>query len=236
MAMVNKYYAFRPGRNMKKEQKNPGILSIDNKYELTAHVLSSDKSCWTYNCKYRLSPMVRCPATAKVISFDGRWVLHSAEDNHKCEPSRARVTAEELKARMKDIVRKDPAKPVSHAARVVRLEAAREYGDDEEFHQNLVSELGSDAALEKQLLRVRYEVMGETPRSRNAVDPVKFFEGVFGEDGNVVVGDSNELDANWRDEIDKTNPESDYDWSKLNNDLLDMEQSHVEQLEEVVEK
>ena len=67
------------------------------------------------------------------------WVLHSAEYSHKWEPSRARVTVEELKARMKDVVRKDPAKPVSHAARVVQLEAAREYGDVEEFHQHLVS-------------------------------------------------------------------------------------------------
>ena len=45
-----------------------GILAIDDKYELTAHSLSSDKLFWTYNCKYRLTQGIRCQATAKVVN------------------------------------------------------------------------------------------------------------------------------------------------------------------------
>ena len=131
---------------------------------------------------------------------------------------------------MKELVRRDPAKPVGHAAWSIRIEAAKEYSDDEEFYQNLVIELGSDAALEKQLLRVRYEVIGETPRTRNEFNPESFLKGIFGEENGVVIGDSNELDKNWREEMNRTNPQSQYEWAKLNDALLEIEQSHIEEL------
>ena len=38
---------------------------------------------------------------------------------------------------MKELVKKDPAKPVGHAAKQIRIEAAREYGDDQEFYQKI---------------------------------------------------------------------------------------------------
>ena len=52
MAFAKNIYWFRPGRLINSERKNPGILAVDEKYELTAHVFSSDKKCWTYSCKY----------------------------------------------------------------------------------------------------------------------------------------------------------------------------------------
>ena len=112
MAFAKNIYWFRPGRLINSERKNPGILAVDEKYELTAHVLSSDKKCWTYSCKYRLTRSVRCPAIAKVVDIDDRWILSLATDNHKCEPSRPRVVAERLKWKMKELVRKDPVRPV----------------------------------------------------------------------------------------------------------------------------
>ena len=140
VAMIKPHW-FRPGRNMHRELSNPGnrknlkyflrlaifsgILAIEEKFELTAHCLSSDGLTWTYNCKYRLAPKVRCQATAKVSNFDGHWRLTSAEDNHRCEPNRARVTSEKLKHKMKKIVKKDPAKPVSHAAKKSEMKQPR---------------------------------------------------------------------------------------------------------------
>ena len=80
------------------------------------------------------------------------------------------------------------------------------------------NQLGSDTALEKQLLRVRYAIVGETPKTRNAFNPEKFLEGIFGDENGVVVGDSNDLDENWMNEINVTNERSDYDWFQLNDD------------------
>ena len=56
---------------------------------------------------------------------------------------------------MKSLVKDDPAKAVGIAARKIREEAFEEFGDDEEFYDHLFSELGTDAALEKQLQRTR---------------------------------------------------------------------------------
>ena len=76
------------------------------------------------------------------------------------------MTAELLRCKMKSIVRTNPALPCGQAVRTVRIQAATEFGNDDDFYKHLVAELGTDAALEKQLLRVRHEVIGPTPRSR----------------------------------------------------------------------
>ena len=140
-----------------------------------------------------------CPATARVVSSQERWILSSGTDNHTCEPNRARVISESLRCKMKDLVRNDPAKPVGHAARKIREEAFEEYGDEGEFYDHLVSELGSEAALEKQLLRTRYEIIGRTPNSRNSFESVKFLKRIYGEGNKVLVCDSNGLEDGWRD-------------------------------------
>jgi hypothetical protein len=45
---------------------------------------------------------------------------------------------------MKSLVRKVPVKAVRKAVRAVRIQAADEYGEDEDFYLNLVAELGTD--------------------------------------------------------------------------------------------
>ena len=134
--------------------------------------MNSNKTCWTYKCKYRLSQNVRCQATAKVIKFDGKWILQASDEKHTCEPNRVKIVAERLRFRMKDLVREDPVKPVSFAVRKVKIEAAEMFAEDEDFYQHLLSELGHDSALESQMLRVRYEIIGETPRSGTFVNPM----------------------------------------------------------------
>ena len=190
--MPQKSYWFRPGRLERQGRRNPGmniifsviilntnyywfylsgILSVDNKFEFTVHESSKDASYWSYSCKYRQTPKVKCPAKARVILFGDKWILQSADDNHTCEPNTARVTAELLKHRMKNIVRQDPVQACGKAVRKVRIEAAEEFGDDEDFYQHLVVEMGTDSSIEKQLLRVRAEIIGTTPRNRNDVHP-----------------------------------------------------------------
>ena len=43
MATTKKTFWFRPGRLMKNERKNPGILAVDEKFELTAHLVNREK-------------------------------------------------------------------------------------------------------------------------------------------------------------------------------------------------
>ena len=159
-----------------------------------------------------------------VIMWDTKWILKTADDNHTCEPSKARVTAELLRHRMKNIVRANPTGTCGEAVRTVRIQAATEYGHEDDFYKHLVAELGTDAALEKQLLRVRHEVIGPTPRSRNSFNPDDFLNKIYGEKDGTIVLDSNKLGENWRDEIDKTNTNSNFNWTNMNENLRRIEE------------
>ena len=158
--------------------------------------------------------------------YDGKWVLQQVDNNHDCEPSRARVIAEKLRHEMKEIVRADPVQPVGRAVRKVRVAAAEKYGDDEEFFMHLIAELGCDTALEKQLLRVRQEIYGPTPRSRNGFEPKMFLNQIYGEKDNVVVMDSNDMPEGWKDKIEKVNPNSEYAWDRVSAELRDIENEY----------
>ena len=171
---------------------------------------------------------MRCPARARVIMFEDKWILQSADNNHTCEPNKAKVTAELLRCRMKSIVRANPALPCGQAVRTVRIQAATEFGNDDDFYKHLVAELGTDAALEKQLLRVRHEVIGPTPRSRNAFDAQNFIERIYGIEDDLIVLDSNMLGDKWREEISKVNNKSAFDWTKLNDNIRNIEEEFHE--------
>ena len=224
---------FRQGRNVN-GRVNPGILAVDDKFEFVAHEATKDGKYWSYVCKYRRTPKVMCSAKARVTFWEdmNKWILQHADD-HVCEPNRPRVIAEMLRERMKCIVRKDPAKAVGKAVRTVRIEAAREYSEDEVFYLKLVSELGTDNALEKQLLRVRAEVIGPTPRSRNEFNPKNFITRIFGNTNDVVL-DSNDFVDDWRSEIDRDNKKSDYQWKNLTSEMLTIEEAHSDELNDDV--
>ena len=96
MALSQKSYWFRPGRLIKSGRKNQGILAVEDKYEFVAHEGTKDGNSWFYCCKYRLTPKIKCPAKARVMRFDDKWILQHADDHHNCEPNRPKVTAELL--------------------------------------------------------------------------------------------------------------------------------------------
>ena len=108
MARIQKNYWFRPGRNVPGGRRNPGILSVDSKYEFTSHECSKDGQSWSYSCKYRQTQKIRCPAKASVVKVEDKWILAFADDEHNCETNRPRVVAEHLRHKMKELVRKDP--------------------------------------------------------------------------------------------------------------------------------
>ena len=185
MAMPKNTFWFRPGRLERSGRKNPGIMAVDDKFEFTVAKSNKEGSVWSYRCKFLLTPKIKCKAKAKVVFYDGKWVLQEICNNHECEPNRPRVIAEKLKHEMKELVRSDPVQPVGKAVRKVRVEAAERFGDDEDFFLHLIAELGCDSALEKQLLRVRQEIYGPTPRSRIDFEPEIFLEKIYGDKENV---------------------------------------------------
>ena len=207
MALTTKNVWFRPGRLMRNARKNPGIMAVEDKYEFTAHDCSKDGTHWIYHCKYKSTPQIKCPAKAKIAIFDDKWILQHCDDNHKCDPNRVRVTAELLRHKMKCIVRREPECPVGQAIKKIRIEAAEKYSNDEDFYANLVAELGSDTALEKQMYRVRSEIVGPTPKGRHLFHPENYLENLYN-DKNIVVCDSDNLSDNWRDKILKENSSS----------------------------
>ena len=122
------------------------------------HVFNKEKSEAAYLCKFRKHPTFTCKAKATVVrTEDGGWTLVTPDDQirHSCEPNESGVVASLLREQMKDIVRNDPAKPVSQAIKSVRIEAAKTHGNHEEFYEQIISELGNDKALEDMLYAVR---------------------------------------------------------------------------------
>ena len=50
-----------------------------------------------------------------------------------------------------------------------------------------------------------------------------FLDKIYSDKHNVVVMDSNELEEGWKDAIDRVNPNSEYHWEKVTNELIDIE-------------
>ena len=96
-----------------------------------------------------------------------------------------------------------------------------------------IAELGCDAALEKQLLRVRQEIYGPTPKSRLHFDPNIFLENIYENKNTVTVMDSDELDGDWNSKIARKNTNSEYSWDRLTNDIRDIENLYHEESDEI---
>ena len=202
-------------------------MAVDNQYEFTAHEQHKDGNTWIYSCKYRKTPKMMCQAKARVSLLEDKWILKSLDGSHKCEPNEPKVLAEFLRHTMKNLVRENPTLPVGKAIRQVKVEAVRQYSENEELYSNIVSELGPDSALDKQMYRVRQEVIGPTPKSRNDFIPKDFLLNIFNDESNTIVMDSNNLDESWRRKIDKTNPESECNWEKYNDEeIQQMDRDH----------
>ena len=109
---------------------------------------------------------------------------------------------------MKNLVRQNPTLPVGEAIRKVKIEAAKQYSGNEELYCKIIAELGTESALDKQMYRVRTEIVGPTPKSRNDFDAKEFLSKVFNDESQTICMDSNNLNSNWRKNIDNKNPES----------------------------
>ena len=79
-------------------------------------------------------------------------------------------------------------------------------------------------------------MIGQTPRNRNSFEPKEFLDRIYGDTNKVLVCDSNELEDGWRKEIDKTNSESDYDWTLLTEEMLNLEESRIDKEMDAIEE
>ena len=168
-----------------------------------------------------------CQAKARVSLMDEKWILKSLDGSHRCEPNEPKVLAEFLRHTMKNLVRQNPTLPVREAIRKVKIEAAKQYSDNEELYCKIIAELGTESALDKQMYRVRTEIDGPTPKSRNDFDAKEFLSKVFNDESQTICMDSNNLNSNWRKNIDNKNHESEYSWEKYTDEeIIRMDQEH----------
>ena len=83
MAFPSQTWCLRPGQIEKGGQKNPGILSVEEKYELTAHESSKDCQSWSYVCKYHRLLKLNVLQGQKLESLETNgFFLQSLENNH----------------------------------------------------------------------------------------------------------------------------------------------------------
>ena len=62
------------------------------------------------------------------------------------------------------------------------------------------------------------------PHFRNAFDAKNFLERIYGNEVEVIVLDSNELGDKWREDISKVNNKSGFDWTKINDNIRNIEE------------
>ena len=72
-------------------------------------------------CKFRQTVKIKCSARVRIIWYEDHWMLKELFHDHSCERNRARVTAELLRHKMKNIVRGNPVQAVGKAVRTVRI-------------------------------------------------------------------------------------------------------------------
>ena len=151
MSLPTVDYHFVPGRDMGKKgsdkkdglndpmKKNPGILVVGGAHRFIKHKQTNQ---------------------CDVSIFDVQ------EDSQSNFPAKtAEITAESLKLEMAEIVKKDPAKPMSAAIKTVRERAEERYGDGEGFFEEVLDALGGDDAIARRLIDVRAKIIGPTPKN-----------------------------------------------------------------------
>ena len=221
MASSKKEYYFYEGRNGKLRGNNgPGILVVDGQYKFRIHKSNKDNTQYTMYCVQQGNPEFSCKAKAKVVRRDDQsFFLYHCDDFHNHLVNKAEITAEELKQRMGALVKENPVEPVGDAIKKVKLEAAEEFAEDEEYFKEVVEALGSYHGLESRLLRIREKIIGPLPKNRDWFDPRHFLKKIYGPNHKVEVMDSNKFPENWKEMIDKPNPNSNYKWNNLNDEV-----------------
>ena len=221
-------YYFKPGRLMKRGRTNPGILIVGRVRTFQCNSINKDRNVFSYVCCERLTVGVKCRAKATVMKCDipGKGVkaiLVKVDSDHDCVINVPKAIAEEMRHDMKELVRKDPHKPVIESVRSIRKQFAEKHDDDDDVFDQIMAELGPDKPLEKQLLRVRKEIIGKTPINRDRFDPNYFLRRVFGKEHNIVTMDSNKFETGWKARLSKKNPKTKYRWENLAREMREYE-------------
>ena len=215
---------FLPGKVHKKGFGIPGLLVIENQYRFRYNHVSKDNSVFKMYCDQHAHPEHKCKAKATVKRReDDSFLLVHCDSIHTHFVNKSAIKAQELRQRMVEIVKNDPAAPVGDAIKAVKIEAANEYRNDDDEFNEIIDALGTHHALELKLLRVRDNIIGPMPRSRDWFDPFHFLNKVFKDNNKVEILDSNKLPDNWEELIRRENPHSNYHWDRLNDDMLSHE-------------
>ena len=204
------------------------FLIVEDVRTFLCNWVNKNLDIFRYVCSERYTVGVKCRAKAIVWIYDvpGKGLkpfVEKVDRDHDCPTNIPKSIAEEMKHNMKELVRREPQKPVLDAIRAVRQQYADKYDNDEDFFEQIIAELGPDKAIEKQLLRVRAEIVGKNPLNRNMFDPNYFLRRVYGRDNGICTMDSNHLKTGWRENISKINPKSDYRWCRLNGNIRNQE-------------
>ena len=235
MATTNIEHYFYEGRKGKTGLAGPGILIVDGKHKFRVNQSNKERTIFKMYCVQQGNPEFGCKAKATVVSRDdGSFFLYSCDLDHNHLVNKAAIIAEELKQKMTELVKKDPATPVGQAIKDIKLEAAEEFGDTDDTFYEIIDALGSHHAMEQRLLRVRDSIIGIMPRNRDRFDPNYFLKRVFG-DTKVEVLDSNKLADNWQEITSKANAKTNYYWDRLSEEMRMHEDKEEDDNEEQVE-
>ena len=234
MATTKQEYYFYPGK--KSKHRNAGILVVENKYKFLFNRRTKDGVHLDYICSQTQSNL-GCKARAKVIRReDGSYFLYKTSNEHNHFVFEAAIIAEELKQKMAEIVRKEPIEPVSDAIEKVTLDAKEQYNNDKILLKDILQELGTDKSMEHRLYRVRDQVIGKMPRGRADFNPKELLRRIHGNKAErVELLDSDNIDDNWEDIINKNNPNSPYFWNRMSEDLKQHEDNDDKNIDDIEE-
>ena len=164
---------------------------------------------------------------------DGSFFLYKTKNEHNHFVYEAAVIAEELKQKMSELVKKNPIEPVSEAIEKVILEAKEQYENEEILLKDILQELGTDNGMEQRLYRVRDHMIGKMPRGRGHFNPRQLLSKMHGNKAEKVeILDSENIEDNWEDLINKNNPESPYFWNRMSKEMKEHEDKGDGQNEE----
>ena len=212
---------------------HPGILVIDEKYEMLYNKSNKEQNIFFYYCKYRRTKGILCQAKATIskLEINGEIKHHlktwSLEHSHPA--CQAEVAAEGMKLEMCEIVKSNPDEPVSSAREKVILKYVEKYREQPGMWHEILEYLGDFTAVDKRLYRAREKIVGKAPKNRNEFEPKGFFE-----DGSeVIVLDSNDLPEGWRNDIRAkiVENESSREWGNINDTIREYEKT-MDQFEE----
>ena len=128
MATTQKEHYFYPGKKGKTGKTGPGILVVEGKFKFRVNQVNKANTLYRMYCVQQGNPEFACKAKATVVRRDdGSFYLHSCDSDHNHFDCPALILAKELKQRMADIVRKNPAAPVGEEISKVKIEAIKEY-------------------------------------------------------------------------------------------------------------